>query len=149
MKTDKTRKHRYFLSMLLIAALLTGLMSACDGISDTNDPLPPYTFIIYPIIDTREVLIEKNWSIGGLLINSSRDSLSGYRVDFWLTPDTMGTITPIAHLEKDSSSGFREEVTFFGMREGIVLITGRINKADGSFMVQDTLCLKVHNPVNG
>ena len=149
MKTDRKKKYRYLLSMLLITALLTGLMSACDGITDTNDPLPPYTLSIYPIIDTREVLIEKNWGIGGLLINSSRDSLSGYVVNFTLTPDTMGTITSFAHLEKDSSSGFREEVTFYGKREGIVLITGRINKADGSFMVQDTLHLKVHNPVNG
>jgi len=149
MKTNRKKKYCYILSMLLITASLTGLMSACDGISDTNNPLPPYTLNIYPIVDTREVEIEKNWGIGGLLINSVRDSLSGYVVYFTLTPDTMGIITSFAHLEKDSSSGYREEVTFVGTREGIVLITGIVNKADGSLMAQDTLHLKVHNPING
>jgi hypothetical protein len=146
---NNNRLSVYLITVISIAAALSGLISACDGITDSNDPMPLYTLDIYPLYDTREIEIEKNLGIGGLLINSKRDSLRGYLVNFYLSPDTLAIITPTAHLEPDSSNGFREEVTFYGNQEGVVLITGIVNNADGSILAQDTLYIKVRDPVNG
>lgn len=149
MKTKNIRLLVYFFMVITITAALSGLLSACGGITESNDPIPLYTLDIYPLIDTREVIIDKNLGIGGSLINAKREPLRGYLINFSLDPASFGVITRTAHLEPDSINGFQEEVTFVGNEEGYVLITGIIYNTDNSILAQDTLHIKVLHPVNG
>ena len=138
----------YFV-VILAAVLVVGLNTGCDNTTDPNQQPVLYTLDIYPIVDSREALINSNFELGGRMWNVNSEPMRGYIVNFYLDPDSLGNITRAARLESDSTNGFHQTVMFYGIREGVVLITGRVNKPDGSLMAQDTLYLKVHNPVNG
>ena len=149
MKTAEIKRKVVYSGTILLAIVTAALVAACDSdISEPPHKPPPFTFNIYPIYDTREVIIGVNTEIAGQLVNAENERLDGYRVRFTLNPDTMGIITPWATLEKDSSNGFLEEVTFMGIKVGVVLINGTVLKPDGSSLVQDTLSLMVRNPIN-
>ena len=137
-----------FLLVIAVTVSVSLFIGACDDGITNPTPAPPVLRLeIFPVNGAYEVDINDNFYIGAHFRDQTGRSISGERVYFSVTPDTVGEITPWAVTEPDSNNGFRENVVFNGTVEIVVLIWGWVGNEN--IVALDTMSIWVRPPING
>ena len=132
----------------VMAAVIFLIFGCSDDVKNPTEPPPVQILDIFSVTGTYGVHPNMNLHLGARVVNRDNEPQNGYRVNFSMTPDTSGTITPWAITDTTKDNGLNMDVIFNGSVLGVVLIRGWVIKADGTLASEDTMHVEVWLPGN-